>query len=156
MFTQYGPKGPQNIMEQHKTTTNLLKSVPHVRRVSLHMQTITALICQRLSWDEAKYNEFQMEAGLEFLAVALSPLKGTQSCDEKLLTHSRLFWGWWRNEWYKRDLAIYRWSSLSKEDYEYLHTNDVTGCEDTRIRFWSHVQDFIKAGEKALKAEVTA
>lgn len=150
-FTQYGLKEPQNTMEDKS-----IKKVPHVRAISLEMQAIAALVQGRLGWDEERYNHFQMEAGYEFLKVLLSPLKGDQSTDEKLLSHSRLFWGWWRNEWHKRDLSIYKWRVLSVTDYEYLHTNDVISCEETKLRFWGHVPDFIKAGERAIKREVAA
>lgn len=131
----------------------LLKQVPWVRQVSLQGEAIRAIVCQRLDWTEEKLNEFQYEAAQSFITVVVAPLKGEDSEDITLLKYSRMFWGWWRNEWQKIDQSVYKFKRLSPLDYEYLHTNDVTGCTETVGRFWSHVPDFIKDGRKKHRKE---
>jgi len=138
-------------MEQHNiNNTEQLNQVPHVRQVSLHMDALKAFILQRLEWSDEQYNVFQMEAGFEFLTMMM----GDSHKDKHAIACSPLFWGWWRNEWYVRDQSFYKYKTLTADEYEYLNTNDVASCGDTRTKFWGHVTEFKKAGEAKLKKEV--
>jgi hypothetical protein len=140
-------------MEPLKTKTmqvTSIKKVPFVRQQSIKRQTMERLICNRLNWSEAEYNMFQFDAGCAFVSFVLDTL---DESERRLITTSSLFWGWWRNEWYVRDTAVYTWPVLNADNYQYVHTLNLRDCNPTINGFWGHVSDFVKEGRKKLIAD---
>ncbi|SEW02239.1 hypothetical protein SAMN05428988_1343 [Chitinophaga sp. YR573] len=59
-------------------------------------------ICDLLKWSELEYAEFQYNTGIEFLQYYIpdDPYGADQ------LICSRIYWAWWRNQWYLREMAL--------------------------------------------------
>lgn len=129
---------------------NTLTKIPHVKQIALKKETFQQLMCARLGWSEEEYYNFQFDAAYEFLGAVLHP--ATEE-DRRLLTRSSVFWGWWRNQWLKRDQQCYQWSIIRESSYIYLHTTELLKCEYTITGFWNHVESMLEAGMEAIRQE---
>lgn len=121
------------------------KRVPHVRQMSIKRQTMEGLICGRLEWTQDEYNQFQLDAGCDFINYVLNDLEAS---DRRLIQSSELFWGWWKSEWFSRDEAVYSWVKLQAHNYQYVHTLNLRDCEATKNSFWNLVPDMMKEARK--------
>jgi hypothetical protein len=126
------------------------KRVPHVRQQSIKRQTMERLICNRLEWTEEQYNQFQLDAGCDFVNYIMDALDPDQ---RRLITTSSLFWGWWKNQWFSRDQAVYSWVKLEAHNYQYVHTLNLRDCQATINSFWNLVADMMQEGRKKLLTE---
>lgn len=52
-----------------------------------------------LNWTTEQYCEYQFEQGLVFL----DNYAGEAECFRDLLSQSRIYWNWWKNQWKLRD-----------------------------------------------------
>lgn len=129
------------------TTT---ERVPLIRQEALKWQAIQSLICQRIGWTEEQYTSFQFEAGYRFVDYILDAMGEN---DRKQVTHSKLFWGWWRNEWYERDSTVYTWPTLDAVIYQQVNTFDLHDCRVTINNFWNHLNAMVRDGSKRLAKE---
>lgn len=77
---------------------------------------VRMLVQQILDWDDLKYNSFQEEMGLAYLAHHY----GDAPLVDRIPEH-REFWGWWRQHWTRRELDFLDIQSLlfanEKEEY---------------------------------------
>lgn len=126
------------------------KRVPHVRQQSIKRETMERLMCSRIGWTQEEFNEFQLDAGCEFVNYVLREL---DAADRRLITSSRLFWGWWKNEWFSRDEAVYTWQKLEAHNYQYVHTLNLRECDATKNSFWNLVGEMMKEGRSKLLAD---
>jgi hypothetical protein len=63
---------------------------------------VRAGIMRLLKWDEQQYGEFQYDQGITYLQHYLK--QDSHAAD--MLTRSRIFWNWWKNNWSNRDIAL--------------------------------------------------
>lgn len=61
--------------------------------------TLKQRVCELLQWSEEEYANFQYEMGLQYLQVYVP---GDPQGAEQL-THSKIYWNWWKNAWSARD-----------------------------------------------------
>ena len=105
-----------------------------------------ARICDLLQWPPARYNFFVYETGVHYLAAYFSK-------DEHAINQIEIrkqFWGWWKNEWHKRD-EVYRAEIDGREDsisldqrirlYKSCHKVEILICEIAPPRI-SYPSDF--------------
>ena len=125
------------------------KTIPHVREISLAMQSTQQLICSRIGWTPEQYNEFQFETGFAFIEKIGSKL---MIADVKQLKASRIFWGWWRNQWFSRDITAYDEILMTETSYREQNTNLLRN-EQLQDSFWSRVSAMLADGKARLEKE---
>jgi hypothetical protein len=74
-------------------------------------QTLKEQVCRLLHWNDEAYAAFQFEMGLAYLQEYIpNDPHGAQQ-----LTHSKVYWNWWKNSWLQRDEIFVR---EAKEDWD--------------------------------------
>ena len=71
----------------------------HTQAIRQKAETLKEKVCRLLEWDDQQYAEFQYETGLNYLRhyIGFDP----QAID--MLTRTRTYWNWWKNQWAIRD-----------------------------------------------------
>lgn len=79
-------------------------------------------ICRLLDWNEAQYNDFQFNQGIDYLNEYCS---GDGRIANQFAQHPN-FWKWYRNHWNNRDIDFLRDANLLNrsvlvDEYKSLH-----------------------------------
>lgn len=125
-----------------------MKDTPYIRKIRMDMDITQSLISSRLGWNQQQYCDFQEDAGYVFIAF-ITRNHGPHY--RALLGFSKLFWRWWRNQWFARDTDLYQLERLQTENYIYLHTEDLENDRKLLENFWSHSQEIFRDGRFAIK-----
>jgi hypothetical protein len=132
---------------------NQSEKIPHIVEMRIEMAVWQQLICSRIGWSELNYCDFQFIAGCAFIDKILFECEHE---DKRSLRHSKVFWGWWLNQWHGRNVKLYSKRFLTPGIYRLAHTQEVQ--RDTFIinNFWGHIGNMLKDGEARIYAEVAA
>lgn len=125
-----------------------MEKIPYIRKISMEMDITQALISSRLGWSQQQYCDFQEDAGYIFIAFIT---RNHGPAYQEILSFSGLFWKWWRNQWFSRDMAFYELERLQPENYIYLHTEDLETDRALSNNFWSHSEGMFFNGRRVLE-----
>jgi hypothetical protein len=89
-------------------------------------------VMQWLLWSDFDYSDCQFESGMLYLETYL----GGDASTIHLLSNSKVFWAWWRNQWNRRD-----------ESFKSIMTNVIIRDIEVRREIYRDYND----GEKLVK-----
>ncbi|MBC7399817.1 MAG: hypothetical protein H7289_07705 [Mucilaginibacter sp.] len=127
------------------------QKVPYVKQMAIQMEAYKMLICSRIGWNEATYEDYRFNAALDFIEDMII---GLHPEDRKLITYSAFFWGWFKNKWFERDIQIYNELSLTADDYCGIQDYHLRTCKTMQQSFHAHFNTIIDDGADRIKEEM--
>ena len=74
----------------------------HIKEIVSIQKFTRDKVKQLLGWDDLQYGEYQMQQADAYLEYQI----GADVWGVQAIRETPQFWGWWRNQWHKRDMQF--------------------------------------------------
>ncbi len=109
------------------STKTKRKKMSQARRLIVYMEANKWQIIDWLKWDETRYCWHKYKAGLRYLELIMP----NDVWGQEEMSGQASFWGWWKMEWYARELDVmFEWVDHKQRNGKYMPVEEMRRLYD--------------------------